>query len=62
MGLGYVRNTANAVVPVVRIRVYLLLLLLYDNIYRHLAFAWGNAVESSKLSIFEDISKSRYHK
>ena len=58
MGLGYVRTTATAVVSVVRICVYLLLLLLYDNIYRYLAFAWRDAVESSKLRIF-DIFKSQ---
>ena len=31
--------------------LYLLLRLLYDNIYRYLAFAWVNAVESSILSV-----------
>ena len=52
MGLGYVRNTsAAAVVPVVRICVYLLLLLLFSSIYRYLVFAWGDAVESSILMI-----------
>ena len=48
MGLGDVRDTATSVVSVVRIYVYLLLLL-YNNIYRYLAFAWADAVESSKL-------------
>ena len=52
MGLGSVRNTATtAVVQVVRICVYFLLLLLYHNIYRYLAFAVGEAVEYSILMI-----------
>ena len=47
MGLVYERNTATAVAPVARICAYLLPQLLYDNIYRYLAFAWGDAVQSS---------------
>ena len=52
MWLGYVRDTATtAGVPECYVygHTFYCLLLMYDNIYRYLAFAWRGAVESSIL-------------